>query len=175
MLDVAVSYNRYKYVGCEFLTWLWFLMEHDPVQLRAFDKDFKIFEIGNRVVLETSVADTVENIIIKGDDAGLEEGMLALRKGALVTELNLVCKTKDHQWQFTIKVESLSFINFKTPDTGMVETKEDLEGAVLEKVYLFEKVLSLMDDLFHRFLKIRVSDNWNRKSIPAMKKWIYSR
>jgi hypothetical protein len=175
MLDVSVSYNRYKYVGCEFLTWLWFLMDKDPARLKALDEDFETLEIGNRVVLETSVADTVENITIKGDDAGLEEGMLALRKGALVTELNLVCKTKDHQWQFTIKGESLSFINFKTPDTGMVETKEDLEGAVLEKVYLFEKVLSLMDDLFCRFLKIRVSDNWNRKSIPAMKKWIYSR
>ena len=37
MLDVSVSYNRYKFLGHEFLTWLWFLIEKDRKLLEFFD------------------------------------------------------------------------------------------------------------------------------------------
>ena len=30
MLDVAVAYNRFKFLGEEFLTWLWFVIDQDP-------------------------------------------------------------------------------------------------------------------------------------------------
>jgi hypothetical protein len=40
---------------------------------------------------------------LKGDDAGLEEGMLSLRKGAVVTEFHLSYTAGDQQWQFISK------------------------------------------------------------------------
>ena len=52
MLDVAVAYNRYQFLGEEFLTWLWFVIEQDPSILRKADSDLTSFEIGNRIVLE---------------------------------------------------------------------------------------------------------------------------
>jgi hypothetical protein len=41
MLDVSVSYNRYKFLGHEFLTWLWFLMEKNRsfLQIRSTRTD----------------------------------------------------------------------------------------------------------------------------------------
>ena len=30
MLDIAVAYNRYAFLGYEFLTWLWFVVEKEP-------------------------------------------------------------------------------------------------------------------------------------------------
>ena len=30
MLDLAVAYNRYRFLGDEFLTWLWYTIENDP-------------------------------------------------------------------------------------------------------------------------------------------------
>jgi len=89
MLDVAVSYNRYKFLGYEYLTWLWFLIENNQDKIGEPDREPLSLQIGNRVVLENRQKDAVESITIKGDDAGLEEGILALRKGAVVTELNL--------------------------------------------------------------------------------------
>ena len=35
MLDIAVAYNRYKFLGNEFLTWLWFMIETDESSFRA--------------------------------------------------------------------------------------------------------------------------------------------
>ena len=29
MLDIATAYNKYKFLGNDFLTWIWFLIETD--------------------------------------------------------------------------------------------------------------------------------------------------
>ena len=77
MLDVAVAYNRFKFLGDEFLTWLWFVIEQDLSVLRNTDPDLTSFEIGNRIVLEKKHKKAFERITIKGEDAGLEEAKVA--------------------------------------------------------------------------------------------------
>lgn len=172
MLDVAVAYNRYKFIGNEFLTWLWFTIETDQPFFKQVDESITSLYIGNRIVLENSHNDTSEIITIKGDDAGLEEGLLSLRKGAVVVEMNLSYKTENQAWSFSLKGESLSFSGLKVPETGPMETKDDIEGMVLEKAYLFEKAINLVNNLFNHFLKLRSSIEWNQKKVPTIKKWM---
>ena len=172
MLDVAVAYNRFKFLGDEFLTWLWFVIENDPKLLKTLSSDPLSLEIGNRMVLENRHREAVESITIKGDDANLEEGLLALRKGAVVTELNLCLTSGDQEWRFTVKGESLNISGFKTPVTGPVETDEDLEGAVLEKAYLYEQAIQILEKLFKNFIKVRVSARWQNSVVPRIRKWM---
>ena len=174
MLDVSISYNRYKFLGYEYLTWLWFLIENGQDQIKKLEQESVSLQIGNRIVLENMKKDTVESITIKGDDADLEEGVLALRKGAVVTELQLAYKTGDQEWRFTIKGESLHMAGLVCPRTGAVYSQEDLEGAVLEKVYLYEKAIQFTDNLFKQFITLRVSEDWSKKVVPRMKRWIRS-
>ena len=174
MLDVSVSYNRYKFLGYEFLTWLWFLMENDRSFLQKEVTDLTSLEIGNKIVLENRFNEGVENITIKGDDAGFEEGMVALRKGAVVTELHLSYVAGDQQWQFTLKGESLNISGLKVPKTGSIESEEGMEGAVLERINLFEKVVELINILFKSFIKIRISDEWKEIIIPKIRTWIHT-
>lgn len=172
MLDVAVAYNRYKFIGNEFLTWLWFTIDTNQPFFQKVDETITSLYLGNRIVLENNINDTSELITIKGDDAGLEEGLLSLRKGAVVIEMNLSYKTENQDWKFTLKGESLSFSSLKVPETGPVETKEDIEGMVLEKSYLYEKAINLVNRLFNIFLKLRSTVEWNQQTVPKIKKWI---
>ena len=172
MLDVAVSYNRFRFLGHEFLTWLWHTIENDLHLLKSLDDELTTLEIGNRIVLENRRDEALESIIIQGDEAGFEEGILALKKGAMVTELNLFYKAGDKKWHFTLKGESLSITNLKPPEASIIETSEDVEGAVLDKIYLYERVVRLLDSMFNAFIKIRVSNEWNTKVLPDLKKWI---
>ena len=174
MLDVAVAYNRYKFLGEDFLTWLWFVIEKDQKFIKNLDPDFVGLEIGNRVVFENRSKESDERITIKGDGASLEEGILALKKGALVTELNMVYRSADLRWQFTIKGESLNISSLSAPNTGLPESAEDLEGVVLEKVFLYDKVLQLLENIFSRFIKIRISNSWRKKEVYRIKDWIHS-
>ena len=174
MLDIAVAYNRYIFLGNDFLTWLWFVIETDQAQLRKYDPELESLHVGSRMVLENMQNNTKETITIKGDDANMEEGRLALKKGAAVTEMHLSYKSGAYQWQFSIKGESLNISNLKLPETGTVERPEDLEGVVIEKVHLVEKAVVLVNTLFSRFVKLRVSNDWANSWVPRMRKWVSS-
>jgi len=173
MLDVAVSYNRYKFLGHEFLTWLWFVIDNEIKLLEKTIGHNSRLEIGNRIVFENrSDENTTEKITIKGDDAGLEEGLLSLKKGAMVTELNIVYKIAEKRWQFTIKGENFHITQIKIPDSPTIETGHDTENIVLVKAELCEKMFIIIDSLYDRFIKLRISDNWKNNVVPKMKKWM---
>ena len=97
---------------------------------------------------------------------------MALKKGAVVTELNLHYRAGDLKWRFTLKGESFNVSSLKTPDTGPAETDKDTAGAVLEKAFLYEKVMGLIDTMFNHFIRLRVSNEWDSKVVPLLKKWI---
>jgi hypothetical protein len=172
MLDVAVAYNRYQFLGEEFLTWLWYVIEKDQDLIKNFDKDFVALEIGNRMVFENRRKESGERITIKGDGASLEEGILTLKKGALVTELNVVYKSVELTWQFTLKGESLNVSSLNLPSTDVPESEEDLEGFVLEKIFLHDKILNLLENIFTHFIKLRLSNRWQNKIVPNIRNWI---
>lgn len=172
MLDIAVAYNRYRFLGNEFLTWLWFAIENDMATIRQCDPELVSLDVGNRMVLENRLANGNETITIKGDAAGLEEGMLALNKGAWVTELHLLYKSGPTLWKFSIKGENLSFAGLKLPETESIQTSEDKEGVVLEKLYLYEKPFVFIEQLYRRFIKLRLCEKWEGQALPQLRKWL---
>ena len=174
MLDVAVSYNRYKFLGYEFLTWLWFSIENEQRLIEKSLPQPASIQIGNRIKLENHRNKTLETITIKGDEAGLEEGILALKKGALVTELNILYETQHVVWQFNIRGESLNIGNLKTQITGPLEKKEDIEEQVLEKAYQYGEAIQLVDNLYINFITLRVSTGWEKNTVGKIKNWIFS-
>lgn len=176
-LDVSIAYSRYRFLGFEFLTWLWFMIETASGSLfkeEDGESARKTLAIGNRIVLEILGENQKESITIKGDDAGLEEGILSLRKGAVVTEMNLILRIREHEFRFGIKGENLNISNLKTPDTPALETQGDMEGILLEKAFLYEQVIMTVEGLFETFLTFRLQENWDRNTLSGIRQWIYS-
>ena len=171
MIDIAVAYNSYRFLGNEFLTWIWFITETDSGTISSCDDDPVELVVGNRMVLENRSANGVETITIKGDVAGLEEALLALQKGASVTDINLIYKSGSLQWQFSLKGESLNFSSFKLPETSAAENAEDLEGMVLDKIYLYDKPFLFLDRLYRHFLQLRLSEEWAQHQ-TYIQKWV---
>jgi len=91
----------------------------------------------------------------------------------VVKEINLIYISGEKEWSFTVNGENLSLSNIKTPDIGFIESKNDVDGFALEKFFLFDVLFSLLDDLFGKFIKIRVSDKWFGV-VSDIKKWIHS-
>lgn len=166
MLDIAVSYNRYQFLGHEFLTWLWFQIEKAHPELVP---DGSRLEIGNRLVMQNRSGESLETVTITGDAAGLEEGILALKKGALVSELNLKFSAGEHIWHFTLKGESLGISGLKLSASFSDKSTED---AVIEKYDLLEETVAVIQQIYRRFILLRVSDRWQGEIVPALKEWI---
>jgi hypothetical protein len=175
MLDIATAYNRYKFLGYEFLTWLWYVMEKERNHLVQIHPELTSLEIGNRVVLENRIQEEMETILIRGDGAGFEEGMLALEKGAMVSEINLILKANEMEWRLTIKGESLDLSGLKTPETAGEEAPDEMEAAVLEKIFLYERVFQVFEALYAYFIRLRIGNSWSDPTLPAIKKWILNK
>jgi len=170
MLDVSLTFYRYGFLGSEFLTWLWFYIVNSD-QDKLLDNKKVFIEIGNKIVLERKTNDGVEKVTIKGKDAGLEEGMVSLKKGAVVKELNLIYRKEEKEWSFTVTGENLSLSNLKTPDIGFIESKKDVDGFVVEKIFLYDSLYFLIDGLYKKFIKLRVSTGWPNV-VADINKWI---
>ncbi len=174
MLDIATAYNKYKFLGNEFLTWIWFLIETDQNISSLLKSEEKItFDIGNSLVLENKLGDkSTEKITIKGDQAGLEEGTTALKKGAFVTQINLICKINEEEFKFSIKGESLNITGLKTPKIDLSKNEDEIEGLVLEKSFLFFKIFKVIDTLFLKYIELRTQDDQNNVRLQEIKDWI---
>jgi hypothetical protein len=177
MLDIATAYNKYSFLGNEFLTWLWFMVETGQDITQAIEsRDPISLDIGNSLVLENSLGDNArEKITIKGDQAGLEEGTTALKKGAKVTEINLICKLgPEEEYHFTIKGDSFNITGLKTPAAAGDGSDDEIEGRIIEKALLVFRVTQVIDTLFFTFLKQRTDDAWKHKGFDQMRTWIYN-
>lgn len=174
MLDISTAYNKYKFLGNEFLTWIWFLIENKKNINTIIKADEKIsLDIGNSIVLENHIGNnSKEKITIKGDQAGLEEGTTALKKGAYVTQINLICTLNEDEYKFTLKGESLNITGLKTPPHSKSTAENELEGLILEKTYLCFKIFEILDHLFLTYVSLRTSDEWKNTQLPEIRKWI---
>ncbi len=171
MLDISIAYNRYKFIGHEFLTWLWFIIENDPDKIKDENNTPVSLDMGSRIVLENSRREAVETITIKGSESELEEGRLALSNGAVVTEMSLFCKINDRLWIFNLKGESLDLSGLKLPEIEEGETSDDLEGTILLKMDGYETITAFIQQMYKQFLKTRLTDQWKKKTVPAIRKW----
>jgi len=176
MLDIATAYNKYSFLGNEFLTWIWYLVETDQDITRLSGSEEPVtLEIGNSLVLENNLGDkSKEKITIKGDQAGLEEGTTALKKGAQVTDINLICKIGEEDYKFSIKGESFNITGLKTPSIDTSTSEDEIEGMVIEKTYLLLKVTKVIDTLFLKYIEKRISDDFKNTEFKAISAWIHS-
>ncbi len=176
MLDIAAAYNKYKFLGNDFLTWIWYMIETGPdLSLFLSSKDRITLEIGNSLILENKLGDnSIEKISIKGDQAGLEEGTTALKKGAWVTQINLICKINEDEYRFTLKGESYNLTGLKTPKTDLSATGDEMEGLILEKAFLCFRICEVIDSLFLKYIDQRISEDWNDKVLKDIQKWVGS-
>jgi hypothetical protein len=148
------------------------VIETDPEYIHRVQPEITSLDVGNRIVIENRKEGTVETITIKGDDAGLEEARLSLRKGGMVSEMNLLYRSAEQKWQFTIKGESFHISTMKIPETGPVESDEDWEGGVLERIFLYEKAIVLLQDMYKGFIRLRIQNEWLNRVVPQIKTWI---
>jgi hypothetical protein len=78
----------------------------------------------------------------------------------------------DQEWRFSLKGDTLALMGLKTPRSVPVESPDEVEGAVVDKVGLCDEVVRLLDSLFLRFIKLRVSERWREKAVSGIKAWI---
>lgn len=161
-----------RFLGHEFLTWLWFFTEHGKEMIKLSDDKQGEAHLGERLVL--SLPDNgKERVICTTQDNALYEARTALQQGKLVQEVQLFLRVADNEYLLTLDTSLWAVKGLKTPKQLPEEGhEEDAEGRFLERMYFLEEVFAALDWLYHRFLSERLSPAWDSDTMPLLKKWM---
>ena len=174
-MDFLDILRERSFLGREFITWLWYksIVTGGRIELPGG----KVIEVIflDRMTLDLSDVEHPESVTIKGEQSELREGIAALREGKKIEEARISIRGGDNEFSMVLKGTWFSFGSFRTPPILPSEENEEdegPEGRLLEKASLIEEGMELIDALFERFVKLRVSNEWESEELPAIRKWV---
>jgi hypothetical protein len=158
-------------LGQEFLTWLWYRSDTAP---GAFtDQNGASFSVSmeQRIVVQGGEGDARETASVSGSSSPLREARFGLGTGKKVSRA-LVCLEKDGmEFQLNLRAEDFCLGSLRTPKLDRNDGDDDPDALLLEKIYLMETCAGLLDSLYARFLKVRLSRNW-RDEVALLGQWM---
>lgn len=166
-------------LGQDFLTWLWFQSDVAPSFSRTDDGHSFLVAMRKRVTVTGFVGMDRETASVAASDADsfLSEARLGLRRGKKVTSALIHLTKDDFGFDVSVKAADFSLNSLKTPkidkpDLDKPDRDDDPDALFLEKVFLIETAVTLLDSLYRQFLGLRLdSDKWD-KTTGEMMKWM---
>ncbi len=174
-MDLVDLIIEKRFLGQEFLTWLWWKSEErgGGVELPGQGDILVVFE--KHMLLEYGEGEANEKLICRGLQTELQEARTGLTMGKKLEQARVRLAQNDHEWNVTLTATLMEFRSVRLPKTGDTEqggnNPEELEGMVLERIFLFEELVRLVNDLFRLFLTIRVSDQWHDELLK-IRAWV---
>ncbi|MBI5247889.1 MAG: hypothetical protein HY912_00210 [Desulfomonile tiedjei] len=176
-MDFLDILREKAFLGREFLTWLWFKSDRTGGRIEIPGKRVVEVLFMDRMTLDLSDAETPQIVTVKGEHSELREGLAALKEGKKIEEARISIRAGENDFTLVLKGTWFSFGSFKTPPilpTGEADPEEGAEGAFLEKAYLIDEGMQLVDELFEYFVTLRISDQWETEELQAIRTWIAS-
>ena len=163
--------DKVSLIGREFLTWLWYKSEQRNGRIALSESREAELHLVKKIALEAGEGEYAQGVICSGLHAEMKEAKEALRLGKKIKEAGLALKHEKDEWEFVFKADSFDFQSLKTPPTEMMENRQDKEGALLERIYLMEGAVKIMDDLFAAFQQGRFQPGWSEE-MKKMSDWL---
>jgi hypothetical protein len=185
------------FLGPEFLTWLYFTLLEEGFEIAlpgaftdrgsAPDEDLVRFAIGKRVQLQAVEADGAK-VALSGpglDDNG--EILQAIRRGALVTTLQLEAAIDSRVYGFTLNGQDGGLTGVKLPDLFSEPEDENavvdplqkpkakrrprlpLEDVLALRMQCLDELEAVVDALFQRFITRRLARAWVSEDVAQIR------
>ncbi len=159
-----------RFLGYEFLTWLWFFSENSKGLIEIADNNQAEIHMGERLILSRP-DDGNERVICTTQGSDLHEARTALRHGKMVEEAQLYMTIGENEYFLRLDSELWAIRSLRTPRQVREHDEEDTDGRFLEKMYFLEEVFACLDAAYARFLSERLNPKWDTTTWPQIKKW----
>lgn len=174
-MDLVDLIAEKRFLGQEFLTWLWWKSEERGGSVALANRGDVIVIFEKHMLLEVGEGETSEKIICSGLQSELKEARTGLQMGKKLEQARLQVISGDYEYSFTIAAALMEYRSVKLPKTAESEADEqnpeELEGMLLERIYLFEELMKIMDALFGIFLEVRMGDDW-KDELVKIRDWV---
>jgi len=191
-VEQLTSLSKAKaFLGREFLTWLWYSVESTDgalsVQLQGekVPVEFDLW-IDDRIALENSNGLAHQSVIKGGDPSQSREAAVSLATGKTVRELKLGMNVAGiGEFSAVLNCDDLNPRSLKLPApgnqeparTGSADQRQAPSGAVplTHRLQMISTFVGILDELFAKFLAVRVAEDWESKGLLSMRDWIKAR
>lgn len=160
-MDRTLTERESIILGQDFLTWLWHATEARGGVFK--DKDGREFNLRmeERLSVQGGDGEGLESASVKSPSGELTEARSGLRTGKKVNRAQLRFDRDPEAWQLTLKDTDFSLSGLKTPKVETSDREDtDPDARVLEKLFLVEQCLELLDGVYREFLSVRLSSKW---------------
>ena len=176
-MDLVDLIIEKRFLGQEFLTWLWWKSEERGGAVSLPEKGDVTVVFEKHMLLESGEGESAEKIVCTGLQAELQEARTGLQMGKKLEQARIVLGHNDYEYSFTLAAALMEYRNVRLPKTEATENDsnrnpEEIEGMILERVYLFEELINLVNALFLLFLKKRVSPSW-QEEVEVIRNWVH--
>ena len=166
MSSSSLSQSTDMILGQEFLTWLWYKSDTSPTSFRdASNAAFELY-MEHRVVVQGGEGDKLETASVSGTLSPLREARFGLATGKKVTRATLRFEQEGLGWQLSLKAEDFAISGLKGPKLDK-NPDDEPDALLLERIFLIERCMSLLDALYAQFLRLRLSSQWENEALQV--------
>jgi hypothetical protein len=165
--DLVERIETTRFLGPEFLVWLWFTTELFESELELRDGTSLSVWLEAQLWMK-GASDGGERIHFTGvAPSTTSEAKLALRRGKLPVRARVCLRQDPEDFSCVYDAETFSFGSVKVP--ALIAEPGDEQFR--ERVTMLERFDQLWNSLYAEFLKLRLSPAWESVLLPAVKAW----
>ena len=169
-MDILEKVVETEMLGRDFLVWIWFKSEINGGIIDLKDGEQAEIHFDGKITLQSEGDESVEKVVCTGINARLREARFALSEYKKVTEASIKLVIGDEEWFFALDSAWMNFKSFKTPKVE--QDDDDPDGLFYEKIGLLETAVKQVDAIYEAYIKLRVSDEWKERELPAIRRWV---
>jgi len=171
-MDLLETIETKRFLGREFLVWLWFESELFEGKASAHGVgDFELF-LEKQITLEAGGQKDKEQSKLRGaNPASTPEAREALRQGKTPTVASLRLRRNEQDFSFLFHADAFLLAGIKIP--ALLNEKDD--EPFYERISLMEDLETHVEALYGDFVLLRSSDAWDKLVLPALLRWVHDR
>jgi len=171
-MDLSLVERENVLLGQDFLTWLWFKTDSENILFALEDKRTFALQMEQRVSVQGGEGEGVETATVSSPRGELTEAKTGLRTGKKVNKAQLLFTMDQDDWLVQVNAADFGLSGLKTPKIATKDDEgDDPDAKFLEKMFLMERCLEMLDIVFAQFLKIRMTKEWIEET-AKIKLWI---
>lgn len=166
-MDLVERIETTRFLGPEFLTWLWFKSELFEGDMQTLGEVTLSVWLDAHLLLQ-SVSDKQERTQLRGmAPSATREAKLALLCGKVPLRARVCVTHQDQDHTLVFDASNFAMSTIKLPT---VLTEADGEE-FFERMRLLEQLDDLWRELYREFLMLRLTPLWEAELLPALVAW----
>lgn len=167
-MDLLDRIENARFLGREFLVWLWYESEVKESVLPLPDGEACQLWLEEQLTLVVGGLEKAESKLKGSTPSATSEAKEALRRGKLPTRAKIRIDRGPQSWSFVFDADTLGVASVQIPALITEETEERF----YERMQLVEDLEAILGGLYEQFLKVRTAETWSREIAPSMRAWV---